>query len=60
LLAWKYESFCANDDFSLAAIRRFATRIGIAPGIVAGRLQHERKVPFSRGNQFKRRFDFGD
>jgi addiction module HigA family antidote len=55
-----YERFCANDDFSIAAIRRFASRIGIAPGIVAGRLQHERKVPFSRGNQLKRRFDFGD
>jgi plasmid maintenance system antidote protein VapI len=56
----EYERFCANGDFSVAAIRRFAVRIGIAPGIVAGRLQHERKVPFSRGNQLKRRFDFGD
>jgi len=57
--ATDYERFCTNGDFSLAAIRRFATRIGIAPGIVAGRLQHERKLPFSRGNQLKRRFDFG-
>ena len=56
----EYERFCANGDFSVAAIRRFAGRIGIAPGIVAGRLQHERKVPFSRANQLKRRFDFGD
>jgi MFS family permease len=55
-----YERFCANGDFSVAAIRRFAGRIGIASGIVAGRLQHEQKVPFSRGNQLKRRFDFGD
>jgi HTH-type transcriptional regulator / antitoxin HigA len=56
----EYERFYANGDFSVAAIRRFAVRIGIAPGIVAGRLQHERKVPFSRGNQLKRRFDFAD
>jgi len=56
----EYERFCANGDFSVAAIRRFAGRIGIASGIVAGRLQHERKVPFSRGNQIKRRFDFAD
>jgi HTH-type transcriptional regulator/antitoxin HigA len=55
-----YDRFCANTDFSIAAIRKFASRIGIAPGIVAGRLQHEGKVPFSRGNQLKRRFDFGD
>jgi addiction module HigA family antidote len=56
----EYARFCANGDFSVAAIRRFANRIGITAGIVAGRLQHERKVPFSRGNQLKRRFDFGD
>ena len=36
-----YERFCLNGDFSLAAIQRFASKIGIAPGIVAGRLQHE-------------------
>jgi HTH-type transcriptional regulator/antitoxin HigA len=55
-----YGRFCTNSDFSLAAIRRFANRIGIAPGIVAGRLQHEKRLPFSRGNQLKRRFDFED
>jgi hypothetical protein len=54
-----YARFCAAGDFSVAAMRRFAIRIGIAPGIVAGRLQHERKVPFSRAIQLKRRFDFG-
>lgn len=58
--AAEYGRFCANADFSAAAIRKFANRLGIAPGIVAGRLQHERKVPFSRANQLKRRFDFGD
>jgi hypothetical protein len=54
----EYERFCANQDFSVAAIRRFAGKIGIAPGIVAGRLQHEGKIPFSRANQLKRRFAF--
>jgi len=49
-----------NSDSSLAAIRRFASKTGIAPGIVAGRLNHERKIPFSRANQLKRRFNFGD
>jgi len=55
-----YEQFCTKGDFSIAAIRRFAGRIGVAPGIVAGRLQHDRKVPFSRANRLKRRFDFGN
>ena len=55
-----YEGFWANGDLSVAAIRRFADRIGVAPGIVAGRLQHDRRIPFSRANQLKRRFDFGN
>jgi hypothetical protein len=45
---------------SLAAIWRSASKAGFAPGIVAERLQHERKIPFSRANQVKRRFNFGD
>ena len=31
-----------------------------SPGIVAGRLQHDRKILFSRANQLKRRFHFLD
>lgn len=54
----EHERFCTNADFSVAAIRKFANRLGIAPGIVAGRLQHEGKLAFSRANQLKRRFDF--
>ena len=34
-------------------IKRFATSIGIAPGIVVGRLQHDRKLPMSCGNDLK-------
>lgn len=38
-------------------IRRFARRIGIAPGIVVGRLQKEGRIPYSsRLNALKRRF----
>jgi addiction module HigA family antidote len=55
-----YERFCANGDLSVAAIRRFAGRIGLVPGIVAGRLQHDRRIPFSRANQLMRRFDLGN
>lgn len=53
-----YQRFCDLGDFSLAAIRRFAARLSLAPGIVAGRLQHDRKLAFSRGNQLKRKFGF--
>jgi hypothetical protein len=47
-------------DTCSAAIRRFASKVGIAPGIVAGRLQHERKIQSSQANQLKHRFTFGD
>jgi HTH-type transcriptional regulator/antitoxin HigA len=32
---------------------RFAKKLGIAPGIVVGRLQHDKLLPFSRLNKLK-------
>ena len=42
-----YREFVSDGLFSTAAIREFAHRIEIAPGIVAGRLQHDRYLPYS-------------
>ena len=39
---------------------RFAVKIGIAPGVVVGQLQHLRKVPFNYLNKLKRRFKWDD
>jgi HTH-type transcriptional regulator / antitoxin HigA len=39
-------------------VQRFADRIGIAPGIVVGRLQHDSLWPYSQGNQLKRQLSF--
>jgi len=38
---------------TIAQIKRFAASIGIAPGIVVGRLQHDRILPMSWGNDLK-------
>lgn len=38
---------------TLAAIEDFANEIGIAPGIVVGRLQHEKVLPMNTGNGLK-------
>lgn len=38
---------------TLAEINRFADKIGVAPGIVAGRLQHDGTLPRNRGNKLK-------
>jgi HTH-type transcriptional regulator / antitoxin HigA len=39
-------------------IMSFARRIGIAPGVVVGQLQHYDKLTFKQLNGLKRRFDF--
>ena len=46
---------CCHED----QILRFATRLGITPSIVVGRLQHEKHLSYkSRLNKLKRRFEF--
>jgi HTH-type transcriptional regulator/antitoxin HigA len=45
---------------TLDDVQRFADRIGVAPGIVVGRLQHDSLWPYSRGNQLKRQLSFPD
>lgn len=43
---------------TLDDIARFADKIGIAPGIVVGRLQRERVLDWNQGNNLKKRFRF--
>ena len=42
--------------FTSQSIQRFAAELGISPGIVVGRLQHEKLIPFNQHNGLKRRF----
>lgn len=42
----------------ISEIPGFAERLGIAPAIVVGRLQHEGFLPFNQGNRLRRRFEF--
>lgn len=45
---------------SRAAVERFASEIGIAAGIVVGRLQHERRLPYTHLNDLKVRYRWQD
>ncbi len=45
--------------YSRADVEAFAARIGIAPGIVVGRLQYEGMLPLSHLNALKHRFEWG-
>lgn len=42
------------------AIREFADSIGIAPGIVVGRMQKDQLIPYSHMNDLKRRLDWSE
>jgi addiction module HigA family antidote len=46
--------------FSKSPIVTFANRIGVSPGIVVGRLQHDRLLPFTHMHDLKRRLIWED
>ena len=46
--------------WSLDDVRTFAGSIGVHPGIVVGRLQHEKLWPHNRGNGLRQRLQFAD
>ena len=50
----KYSRFISNTSMpTVRQIKQFAESIGIAPGIVAGRLQHDAIIKMSYGNNLK-------
>ena len=53
-----YLSFKESRSFSANWIRSFASVVGIAPGIVVGRLQREGDIPHEWFNGLKRKFEF--
>jgi hypothetical protein len=51
-------TFAAAGWPDLHSIQRFARKIGVAPGIVVGRLQHERRLHQAVGNDLRARYQF--
>lgn len=50
----KYQDFITRHKrFSRVGVQTFAQEVGIAPGIVVGRLQHDKYLPFSHLNDLK-------
>lgn len=54
----EYTAFKGMGKITFERINKFARQLGIAPGIIVGRLQHEGLVPFSFGNKLKNKFQF--
>ena len=51
-----WDAFIREQDWTEPSVRRFAENVGVHPGIVAGRLHHEKLVPFNRLTALKDRF----
>jgi hypothetical protein len=51
-----FATFRKQNQFTRPAVQRFAAELGIAPGVVVGRLQHEKLLPFTHFNGLKRHF----
>jgi addiction module HigA family antidote len=54
----RYERFAAAAFFSKDSIVEFARSVGIAPGIVVGRLQHDGRLPHSHCNDLRVRLEW--
>ena len=54
----QYRQFIQSAKCSKAAIQNFASDLGIAPGIIVGRLQHDNKIQHSVCNDLKKRFEW--
>jgi HTH-type transcriptional regulator/antitoxin HigA len=53
-----YRRFVAKQLFTATKVERFANEIGIAPGIVIGRLQHDGHIPYAnRLNSLKQKLE---
>ena len=53
----EFEQFKEMQDYSLVSVRDFANKVGIAPGIVVGRLQKERCITYNMLNELKEQFE---
>lgn len=52
-----YKDFIKRRTFNSRTIEEFARNLGIAPGIVVGRLQHDKVIPFATNlNNLKKHF----
>ena len=54
--AWA--AFCESGSFPPQSVRRFARSVNIAPFIVVGRLQKEKRIPYNQLTSFKRRYEW--
>lgn len=55
-----WDRFIDTNRYSSRDVKAFANELGLAPGIVVGRLQHEERIPWNRLNGLKVRLKWTD
>ena len=55
----EYDRFIRSGKYGKAAIKQFAGELGIAPGIVVGRLQHDGRLSYGYCNDLKKKCEWG-
>lgn len=58
LPATSYDSFASQGRFSQASVCTFANQQGISPGIVVGRLQFDKRLPWTHLNGLKAKYQW--
>ena len=58
--AAEFQSFIEAGTITGREIKRFAERFNIAPGILVGRLQHDKHIPYSNHNRLKLSLEIGE
>lgn len=54
----EYDDFLSRGSFYKNDIKNFSSKIGIHPGIVVGRLQHEKRIETSWHNDLRKKYSF--
>lgn len=55
-----YQYFISAHDFSSSAVESFAQKISISAGIVVGRLQHDKYIPYTHLNMLKIKYSWNN
>lgn len=54
----KYLTFIESNKFDVQSIRQFASDLNVHPGIIVGRLQHDKHLKFNELNSLREKYKF--
>jgi len=55
-----YHKFISANDFSALAVQQFSRSISIPSGVIVGRLQHDKYIPYTNLNKLKTKYQWSN